>query len=109
MGLDLVELVPRTEEVFGVDLPDEECQLIRTVGDLYRLTLEKLALPYERSDEIESNYLGRTRPLGSGIPTSPWTAADTWLTLKALIREQLGTEPSAIKESAGFIDDLRCE
>lgn len=46
MGLDLVELLLRTEEVFSVDLPNEECELIRAVGDLYRLILDKLKLLY---------------------------------------------------------------
>jgi acyl carrier protein len=46
MGLDFVELVLRTEEVFAIDLPDKECELVCTVGDLYKLILEKLELSY---------------------------------------------------------------
>lgn len=42
MGLDTVELVMRIEEEFGIDLPDEELQSIKTVGELYRLVLTKL-------------------------------------------------------------------
>ena len=34
MGLDSVELIIRTEDVFSVDLTDDECSQIRTVGDL---------------------------------------------------------------------------
>jgi len=42
MGLDVVELVLRVEETFGIDLPDDELQSVRTVGDLYQLVLSKL-------------------------------------------------------------------
>ena len=62
MGLDTVELVLRTEEVFGISLPDEECEQIVTVGDLYRLVLTKLNLPYIPSREIETNGTGISRP-----------------------------------------------
>ena len=36
-SLDLVELVMAFEEEFGVDIPDETAERIRTVGDVYRL------------------------------------------------------------------------
>ena len=48
MGLDTVEIVLRTEETFNVDLPDDECGMVVTVGDLYRLVLSELELPYGR-------------------------------------------------------------
>ena len=32
-SLDIVELVMAMEEAFGVDIPDEEAENIRTVGD----------------------------------------------------------------------------
>jgi len=61
MGLDIVEIVIRTEETFDVDLPDEECGKIVTVGDLYRLVLSKLELPYVEAAEIEATRQGRDR------------------------------------------------
>ena len=36
-SLDLVELVMAFEEEFGVDIPDETAESIRTVGDVYKL------------------------------------------------------------------------
>jgi acyl carrier protein len=42
MGLDVVEIVLRVEETFGVDLPDAELESAATVGDLYKLLLSKL-------------------------------------------------------------------
>ncbi len=49
--------------MFSVELPDDQCESIRKVGDLYRLVLEKLTLPYISSDEIETNSMGMVRPL----------------------------------------------
>jgi acyl carrier protein len=109
MGLDLVELVLRTEEVFSVDLPDEECELIRTVGDLYRLILDKLKLPYLPGSEIEAQSLGMARALTRTMWLSPWITPDVWLTLKAVIHDQLGVKASRITESATFLDDLGCD
>ena len=39
MGLDGVELVMDVEETFGVAIPDELAQKMRTVGDLYEYLL----------------------------------------------------------------------
>jgi hypothetical protein len=109
MGLDFVELVLRTEEVFAIDLPDEQCQLIRTVGDLYKLILEKLELTYVPSALIDAQSLGTVRPLNSTLRLSPWTAPDVWLSLRELIHDELGVKPSRILESAAFLDDLGCD
>jgi acyl carrier protein len=108
VGLDFVERVMRTEEVFSVELPDEECQLILTVGDLYRLVVDKLELPYVPSSEIELHSVGMARSSKS-MQLSAWTSPDVWLTVKGVVREELGIEPSSIRESAKFVDDLRCD
>jgi acyl carrier protein len=108
MGLDFVELVMRTEEVFSVELPDEECEFIRSVGDLYKLVLSKLQLPYVPSSDVEAHSPGTVRS-GRSMQLSAWTTPDVWLTLKEVIHEELGVKRSAIKESATFIDDLRCD
>jgi len=42
MGLDVVELVMRTEDEFGISLTDDEAASAQTVGDLYQLVLSKL-------------------------------------------------------------------
>jgi acyl carrier protein len=108
MGLDFVELVMRMDEVFSVELPDKECELIRTVGDLYRLVLSNLKLPYVPSSDIEAHSLGTARSWKT-MQLSAWTTPDVWLTLRAVIQEELGVKLSAIKESATFLDDLRCD
>ncbi len=41
-SLDIVELVMAMEEAFGVDIPDEEAEKLRTVGDALKYLHEKL-------------------------------------------------------------------
>ena len=107
MGLDTVELVLRTEETFVIDLPDDECARIITVGDLYRAVLAKLNLPYLPAAEAEALpyrvYISRT------FHVEPWTTPDVWANLKALILDQLQVPEDEIRESARFQDDLGCD
>ena len=109
MGLDIVELIMRTEEVFSIDLPDSECESVRTVGDLYRLVLDKLSLPYMASLEIETKSLGVVTPLSKALHLVSWTTPDVWRTLTLIIQEQLGIDTTRITEAATFIDDLGCD
>jgi len=113
LGLDAVEIILRTEEVFAVNLPDEECSLVVTVGDLYRLVLNQLSLPYQPSVEIEHGcdaWQTGCRRLRSQLPSIyPWTATDTWLTLKAVIQDQLQVDEGRIREEARFVQDLGCD
>jgi len=44
MGMDTVEIVLRTEELFVITITADEASAVRTVGDLYRLTCSKLSL-----------------------------------------------------------------
>ena len=108
MGLDLVEIVLQTEETFNLDLPDDECEQIRTVGDLYRLVLSKLQLPYVPGSDIETAGSGRSRSqLGSS--SDSWSPPDVWLTVKAIVVEQQQVDEEDVKEEARFLDDLRCD
>jgi len=114
MGLDTVEIVLATEEVFCVDLPDDECGLIVTVGDLYRLVLNKLGLlPYSVIDPTVLNTAtfspGRNRLKDQCPGITVWTAPEVWETLRAIIKNQLQVDIEEITEAATFIDDLRCD
>ena len=40
-SLDTVELVMAIEEAFGVSIPDEDAQNVRTVGDVVKYIVEK--------------------------------------------------------------------
>ncbi len=90
MGMDLVEIVLRAEETFGVDLPDGECEQIRTVGDLYRLVLSKLQLPYVQVSEVEAGNKGRNcSPLRTSSLYS-WSPPDVWRTVKESLSSSFG-------------------
>ncbi len=105
MAVDLVEIVLRTEETFTVDLPDHECAQVLTVGDLYRLVLRKLDLPYHPATDIESHASGRNRSC-TFLNLSPWTTPDVWTTLKALTQHQLQVQAEEVQEAAHFQHDL---
>jgi acyl carrier protein len=110
MGMDTVELIIRTEEVFSVDLPDEECSRVIHVGDLYRLILSKLALADARIESTEPiTKVGRSRLEDRYPALLPWTREDVWATLVAIIQDQLQVNVEEIVERATFQDDLRCD
>lgn len=112
MGLDTVELVLRAEETFGVELPDYECSLIITVGDLYRLILDRLNLEYLTASVIEdsaSEFIGQDRSMNQLPALADGNAPDVWATLKGLICDQLQVNEWEIKESASFSNDLQCD
>jgi acyl carrier protein len=109
MGMDLVEIVIRVEETFVIDLPTEECSFIRTVGDLFRLTLEKLHLPYLSAVELDGKRPGRDFSQTRFPGLTNWTTPDVWSTLRGIICDQLQVDIDDVRESATFLDDLRCD
>jgi acyl carrier protein len=111
MGLDTVEIVLRVEEIFSLDLPDDECGQIRTVGDLYHLVMSKLGLKgsIDPIDSADFQVNGRSR-FHSQLPVlQPWTNADVWATLVDLIQDQLQVDFEEITPQATFLNDLRCD
>jgi acyl carrier protein len=106
MGLDTVEIVLRTEETFNVNLPDDECSQVVTVGDLYRLVLSKLELPYVQAKEVEAGKHGRDRSRLRMPSVSSWSPPDVWLTLKGIIVDQLQVKEEDVMEEAAFLRDL---
>ncbi|GAA3749498.1 acyl carrier protein [Terriglobus aquaticus] len=124
MGLDTIEIILRTEEVFGISLPDSDCAQVRTVGDLYRLVLDKLGLGYIPTKQIEpstvvfSRFRSSTRrmfhktiefPIEPDPAVVPWTAPEVWLTLKAVIQDHLQVQPHEITEDVTFLEGLGCD
>jgi acyl carrier protein len=106
MGLDTVEIVLRTEETFNVDLPDDDCSRVITVGDLYRLVLSKLELPYLEANEVEAGTHGQDRSHLRTASQSSWSPPDVWRTLKGIIVDQLQVDEEDVKEEAAFLRDL---
>src|ERR1700678_3004112 len=100
MGLDIVELIMRVEETFSLDLPNDECEQVRTVGDLYRLVLKKLALPYVPVAEIEK------LPPEVNSKSPPWTTAKVWIRVKYIVLDQLQVREDEVREDASFQEDL---
>lgn len=39
----------------------------------------------------------------------PWTSPEVWLTLKAIIQDQLQVESYEIAENVTFLEDLGCD
>ena len=109
MGMDTVELVMRAEEVFAIDLPDDECASVRTVGDLYRLVLRKLQIPHSATDPVPQLGSGRCRLTDQFPGLLPWTPEDVWATLVEIILDQLQVNREEITEHATFLDDLGCD
>ena len=109
MGLDTVELILRTEEVFGVLLSDDDCSHVVTVSDLYRLVLNELKLPYKPASAVEDStdgFRGRNRLHAQFPGIERWTTPDVWLTLKALILDQLALRDDEVHEFVRFSEDL---
>ena len=51
MGLDSVEIILRAEELFGIDIGDDEAAKVETVGQLYELICFKLHIHPLQSPE----------------------------------------------------------
>jgi acyl carrier protein len=95
------------EEVFSIELPDDECGSVITVGDFYRLVLSKLSLPYIPLDPDQIPGRDRSKDKYPGL--APWTSLDVGATLKGIILDQLQVDIEEITENATFQDDLRCD
>ena len=48
-SLDTVEIVMEAEEVFGIAIPDDAAETVKTVGDLIRLTETLVAVENART------------------------------------------------------------
>lgn len=102
MGLDVVEIILRCEEVFDVRIGDDEAGQIATVAQLFELLCTKLLLP-----------TGTAVPTGFGVnhlarrfDLPPWTREDAWATLVAIFCDQMGMDPEDIWYHARIAEDL---
>ena len=75
MGLDIVELVIKCEEVFKIELEDWRLEQMRTVGDLYELTCQQLELPFGPEEPRPTNM--PPIPLVD-VPPEGWNRETVW-------------------------------
>jgi acyl carrier protein len=103
MGLDIVELVIRTEEVFGITIENYDAEKIRTVGDLYELVCKLLNVsPTPDPDKLT----GVHHPPSKYGPLSQHTPENIWIKLVVTIHDQLQVDVSEIRYNATFQNDL---
>lgn len=118
MGLDSVEIVLRTEELFAVSITDEEAALVLTVGDLYRLICGKLLLEPlsdpktasplpEISRKEKARFFGYTLvPLPPPDTVLPFSSQSVWDCLVSIFVDQMVLKPEAVRYSARIGEDL---
>ena len=111
MGLDVVEVVMRTEEVFGINVPNEDAEQATTVGRLYEIVCVRLGLPPTRPTRPGTPRLTNAPSIPGRFITPPtatpsWTNEDIWATLVATVVDQLRVDASEVTYHAHWSDDL---
>jgi acyl carrier protein len=108
MGLDVVELVMRCEEVFAIELHDEDMERVQTVGDLYAAVCKELRFAPCVAPTLEA---GKNRLPQKVLNLEPdvWNAEDTWATLVAIFVDQLAVDEEEVVPSADIANDLRAD
>ena len=98
MGLDAVEIILRTEELFGIVITDEEAGAVRTVGDLYSLVCSKLELQPIQSPFTSEMlpmvtekgkvflFMAKHLPLPPPPEVLPWSSQSVWDSLVSVSR-----------------------
>jgi hypothetical protein len=94
MGLDVVELILRCEELFAITLADDELTRIRTVGEFYTLNCREL------------NVIPDTRSKLPPPEPQVWTPSLVWAYVVAIVVDQQGLKPERIQPHAEIVRDL---
>jgi hypothetical protein len=108
MGLEVVEFVMRTEEVFAIAVNDDDASQAITVGKLYELICAQLSLP---PSPVRPTGTAAPRPLRSKLASSkaPWTREEVWATLVAIVVDQLQVHKDDVRYDARWGEDLRAD
>jgi hypothetical protein len=118
MGLDAVEIILRVEELFAIDIGDEEAAKVETVGQFYELICSKLHLPPLRSpvtsDELPVItqrekvfvFLSRHTPLPAPAEALPWSPQSVWDCVVAVFVDQQGLRVEDVIYPARIAKDL---
>jgi hypothetical protein len=118
MGLDSVEIVIRAEQLFAIDIPDDEAASVSTVGDFYQLICSKLGISPLESPATPENlpvithrektflFLERHTPLPVPSQVLPWSAQSVWDCLVAVFVDQMCLKPGKVTYHARIGQDL---
>ncbi len=121
MGLDAVEIVLRTEEVFTIEINDEEAAGVRTVGDFYTVICQKLGLtplrfpltssvlPKITQKDQQFWFFYKHTPLPRPPEVLPWAPQTVWDTLVAIFVDRMSLAPEEILFDARIAQDLRID
>jgi acyl carrier protein len=121
MGLDAVEIVLRTEEVFSIAISDNEAGSVQTVRDFYILICDKLGLVFLLSPKTSAVlpkitqkdkqfwFMSKHTPLPPPPEVLPWTPQTVWDTLVAIFVDQIGLAPEDITPEAHLNQDLKID
>jgi acyl carrier protein len=118
MGLDAVEIVLRTEELFAIHIEDDEAGAVRTVREFYHLICSKLnvtplsspvtsaELPIITHKEKKFLFLSTHTPLPAPPEVLPWSPQSVWDALVAVFVDQQGLDREEILPDARIAQDL---
>lgn len=118
MGLDAVEIILRAEELFGIEIRDEEAAKVETVGQFYELICSKLhiaplqtpvtseALPVITQHEKVFLFLSRPIRLPAPSEVLPWSPQSVWDCVVAIFVDQQGLGVEKIAYHARIAKDL---
>ncbi|HEY0264071.1 MAG TPA: hypothetical protein VGC07_06080 [Granulicella sp.] len=118
MGLDGVEIILRVEELFSIEIGDEEAAAVLTVGDFYELICAKLnisplqspitsrELPVITQREKTFLFLERHTPLPAPPEVLPWSPQSAWDCVVTVFVDQMGLKREEITCHARIAADL---
>jgi hypothetical protein len=118
MGLDAVEIILRAEELFAIDIRDEEAAKVETVGQFYELICSKLQIPPLRSPVTSGElpvithrekvllFLSRHKPLPAPEEVLPWSPQSVWDCVVAVFVDQLALSATDVVYDARIAKDL---
>lgn len=118
MGLDSVEIVLRSEELFVITIGDDEVGAVHTVGDFYTLICTKLNviplsspitsanLPTITQKEKKFLLLYSNTPLPAPPEVLPWSPQSVWDCLVAVFVDQQCLDSKEILYHARIAQDL---
>jgi hypothetical protein len=118
MGLDAVEIILRAEELFAIEIKDEEAARVETVGQFYDLICSKLhisplqspitprELPVLTHHEKIFLFLSRPTHLPAPVEVLPWSPQSVWDCVIAIFVDQQGLRAKDVTYHARIGSDL---